>query len=119
MQLNSNYAKVGVDTFDFTGVYREVKQYLSAADLTVGNLETVVACKNKGYSGYPYFNAPDDFNISFSYAGFDFLITANNYALDQGWEGVKRTIEVMNEYKIHSTGTFYPRKTEIRLKILK
>ncbi|HEY6625408.1 MAG TPA: hypothetical protein VIZ21_00485, partial [Ignavibacteriaceae bacterium] len=24
-----NYAKVGTDTFDFTGVYREVKQFLS------------------------------------------------------------------------------------------
>ena len=24
-----NYAKVGADSFDFTGVYREVKPYLS------------------------------------------------------------------------------------------
>ena len=38
-----NYAKVDDDSFDFTGVYREVKQYLSDADFTVGNLETVIA----------------------------------------------------------------------------
>ncbi len=56
-----NYAKVGADSFDFTGVYREVKTYLSDPDLTIGNLETVIAGKNEGYSGYPYFNAPDDF----------------------------------------------------------
>lgn len=112
-----NYAKVGVDTFDFTGVYMEVKKYLSSADLTIGNLETVVAGKNKGYSGYPYFNAPDDFIYALKDAGFDFLITANNHALDQGWEGVKRTIEVMNEYQIHSTGTFLSKEDRDSLRI--
>jgi poly-gamma-glutamate capsule biosynthesis protein CapA/YwtB (metallophosphatase superfamily) len=101
-----NYAKVGADTFDFTGVYREVKKYLSEPDLTIGNLETVIAGKNKGYSGYPYFNAPDDFIYALKDAGFDLLITANNHALDQGWDGVKSTLEVINEYKIHTTGTF-------------
>jgi poly-gamma-glutamate synthesis protein (capsule biosynthesis protein) len=101
-----NYAKVGTDTFDFTGVYREVKQFLSAADLTVGNLETIIAGKNKGYSGYPYFNAPDDYIYALKDAGFDLLITANNHALDQGWEGVERTIEVVNENLLYQTGTF-------------
>lgn len=101
-----NYAKVGTDTFDFTGVYREVKQYLSDADLTVGNLETVIAGKNTGYSGYPYFNAPDDFIYALKDAGFDLLVTANNHALDQGWEGIEKTIEVINKHKMHRTGTF-------------
>lgn len=101
-----NYAKVGADSFDFTGVYREVKKYLSAPDLTIGNLETVIAGEGKGYSGYPYFNAPDDFIYALKRSGFDLLITANNHALDQGWDGVKRTIEVINQYKMHRTGTF-------------
>jgi poly-gamma-glutamate synthesis protein (capsule biosynthesis protein) len=101
-----NYAKVGADTFDFNGVYREVKEFLSAADLTIGNLETVVAGKNNGYSGYPYFNAPDDYIYALNDAGFDLLITANNHSLDQGWDGVKRTIEVINENRLYQTGTF-------------
>lgn len=112
-----NYARIGTDTFDFTGVYREVKQYLSAADLTVGNLETVIAGKNKGYSGYPYFNAPDDFVYALKDAGFDLLITANNHALDQGWDGVKRTIDVINENKIHRTGTFLSQEDRDSLRI--
>ena len=112
-----NYAKVGVDTFDFTGVYREVKQYLSSADLTVGNLETVIAGKDEGYSGYPYFNAPDDYIYALNDAGFDLLITANNHALDQGWEGVKRTIEVIDENKIHLTGTYLSQEDRDSLRI--
>jgi len=112
-----NYAKVEADSFDFTGVYKEVKQYLSAADLAIGNLETVIAGKNKGYSGYPYFNAPDDFIFALKDAGFDLLVTANNHALDQGWDGVKRTIEVINEYKIHRTGTFLSQEDRDSLRI--
>jgi len=101
-----NYARVDADSFDFTGVFCEVKPFLSDAGLTIGNLETVIAGKTKGYSGYPYFNAPDDFIFALKNAGFDLLITANNHALDQGWDGVKRTIEVINQNKIHRTGTF-------------
>jgi len=101
-----NYARVDADSFDFTGVYKEVKKYLSDADLTFGNLETVTAGKSVEYSGYPYFNTPDDFVYALKDAGFDLLITANNHALDQGWDGVKRTIELINKNEIHHTGTF-------------
>lgn len=112
-----NYAKVDADSFDFTMVYREVKKYLSSADLTIGNLETVMAGEETGYSGYPYFNAPDDFVYALKDAGFDLLITANNHALDQGWDGIKRTIEVINHYKIHRTGTFTSQKDQDSIRI--
>ena len=111
------YAKVDADSFDFTGVFREVKPYLSNADLTVGNLETVIAGENKKYSGYPYFNAPEDFIYSLKIAGFNLLITANNHALDQGWEGVKRTIDVLDRYKIHRTGTFTSQSDQDSIRI--
>lgn len=112
-----NYANVGADTFDFTGVYKEVKTFLSESDFTVGNLETVVAGKNKGYSGYPYFNAPDDFIYALKDAGFDLLITANNHALDQGWDGVKRTIEIINDNQLYQTGTFVSKEDRDSVRI--
>jgi poly-gamma-glutamate capsule biosynthesis protein CapA/YwtB (metallophosphatase superfamily) len=112
-----NYARVDKDSFDFTGVFREVKKYLSEPDLTIGNLETVIAGSKTGYSGYPYFNAPDDFVFALKDAGFDLLITANNHALDQGWSGVKRTIEVINQNKIHRTGTFISQEDKDSIRI--
>jgi poly-gamma-glutamate synthesis protein (capsule biosynthesis protein) len=112
-----NYARVGKDTFDFRGVYSEVKPYLQSADLTIGNLETVIAGAKKSYSGYPYFNAPDDFVFALKDAGFDLLITANNHALDQGWEGIKRTIDVLDDYKIHRTGTYTSQEDRDSLRI--
>ena len=58
------YAHVKDDSFDFNGTFSEVKKYLSDADFTIGNFETVLAGKKKRYDGYPYFNAPDDFLLA-------------------------------------------------------
>jgi len=101
-----NYAHVIDDSFDFNGVFSEVKKYLSDADFTIGNFETVLAGKKKGYSGYPFFNAPDDFLLAIKEAGFDFLVNANNHAIDKGVKGVERTIKKMDELGINHTGTY-------------
>ncbi|MFB3057204.1 MAG: CapA family protein [Ignavibacteriaceae bacterium] len=101
-----NYAHVKDDSFDFNGVFSEVKKYLSDADFTIGNFETVLAGKKKRYSGYPFFNAPDDFLLAIKEAGFDFLVNANNHAIDKGSNGVERTIKKMDELGIKHTGTY-------------
>ncbi len=41
-----NYARINADSFDFSGVYGEVKNYFLKADLTIGNLETITAGKS-------------------------------------------------------------------------
>jgi poly-gamma-glutamate synthesis protein (capsule biosynthesis protein) len=108
-----NYAYVEEDSFDFNGVFSEVKEYLSSSDFTVGNLETVFGGKELGYSGYPFFNAPDAFLLALKEAGFDFLITANNHALDQGEKGVRRTIKKLDELELKHTGTFLSEEQRI------
>ena len=114
-----NYARVDADSFDFKGVYRDVKKYLSEADFTFGNFETVLAGKSKGYSGYPFFNTPDAFLDAIKDAGFDLLVTANNHALDQGEKGVLRTIEKINDAGINQTGTFNSQRDRDSIRIFK
>ncbi|MFC2103022.1 CapA family protein [Bacteroidota bacterium] len=106
-----NYAKNNEDSFSFDGVFSEVKNIFSSDDFTIGNFETVLAGEKKRYSGFPYFNAPDEFLRAIKNAGFDLLITANNHSLDRGEFGLKRTIKKMNEIGINHTGTFLS-KTE-------
>ena len=101
-----NYAHVKDDSFDFNGTFSEIKKYLRDADFTIGNFETVLAGKKKFYSGYPFFNAPDDFLLAIKEAGFDFLVNANNHAIDKGARGVERTIKKMDELGINHTGTY-------------
>ncbi|MEJ2194968.1 MAG: CapA family protein [Ignavibacteriaceae bacterium] len=112
-----NYAYVAADSFNFNGVFSEVKDYLSSSDFTIGNLETVLGGKDLGYSGYPFFNAPDDFLYAIKVAGFDFLVTSNNHALDQGEAGARRTINKLSELGINYTGTFLSQEDRDSLRI--
>ena len=101
-----DYARVNADSFDFYPVYRFIKPFLQHSDFTFGNLETVTAGKASGYSGYPYFNAPDDFLNPLKSVGFDLITTANNHALDRGEEGVLRTIAQLKKNGLNYDGTF-------------
>lgn len=92
-------------SYDFAPCFAEVAPYVSAADVAIGNLETVLGGAALGYSGFPRFNAPDAFAEALAAAGFDVLTTANNHCLDQGPAAADRTLEVLDRLGIRHTGT--------------
>jgi poly-gamma-glutamate capsule biosynthesis protein CapA/YwtB (metallophosphatase superfamily) len=96
-------------SYDFGAVFSQVKDLLSAADLTIGNLETTLPGREELYSGYPQFGAPDAMAAALKEAGVDILNTANNHACDKGERGLIRTIEVLNEYGLLHIGTYQNR----------
>lgn len=112
-----NYAHVNDDSFDFNGVFSEVRKYLNDADFTIGNFETVLAGKKIGYSGYPFFNAPDDFLYAIKNAGFNLLVNANNHAFDKGTKGVERTIKKMDELGINHTGAYLSQRDRDSIRV--
>ncbi len=92
--------------YSFQGFFEDVREYLSSADLTLGNLETIVAGREKGYSGYPQFNTPREILTALREAGFDVLTTANNHSMDRRQTGVLKTIEHLDQEGLQHTGTF-------------
>lgn len=112
------YAKIGKDSFDFRPYFTEIKKSLSAADLTFGNLETVVAGKSKNFSGYPLFNSPEQLLDALKDAGFDLLFTSNNHSLDRGTEGVVRTIQNIKNRNLLNVGTYITEKDRNSLLLL-
>lgn len=100
-----NYAWVEKDSFDFNPVFSVIGDYLRSKDILIGNLETVLAGETKKYKGYPFFNTPNQFAYALKNTGFDFLTTANNHANDQGFDGVKRTLEILRKVNIIPLGT--------------
>ena len=112
------YARVDADSFDFTPTFNEVKKYFDSSDFVFGNLETVTAGKEKRYSGFPFFNSPDDYIKSLKKVGFNFLFTSNNHCLDRGETGIVRTLEKLNENQIASTGTFSSQKDRDSIRII-
>lgn len=97
--------------YDFIPVFKYVKKYIESADLAIGNLETVIAGEEIGYSGYPRFNTPEAALLALKDAGFDILSTANNHSLDQGKKGLINTIDSIHKYGMKNIGTYKDENT--------
>lgn len=103
-QVKSGY--MGDGNYDFTDDFKYVKKYISSADISIANFETVTAGNDKRFSGFPQFNSPKETLLSLKTSGFDILSTANNHSLDQGKEGILKTLEYIEEYGLKSAGTY-------------
>lgn len=112
------YAQVQGDSFNFVPFFRKVEKYFLNDDLTLGNFETTTAGRNEEYSGYPFFNSPDDYITSLKKVGFDILSTSNNHSLDKGVNGLLRTIEMMNLNEINYNGTFASQRDRDSIRLL-
>lgn len=94
------------DTHDFMSVFEDVAPFISEADLAIANLETTLAGSRLPYTGYPMFNTPDSIVDALKGAGFDTIVTTNNHSLDTGPDGLRRTVEVIEEKGLDPVGTY-------------
>lgn len=102
-QIKSAKQPDGV-TYDYTHCFDYIREYISAADIAVANLEVTLA--GPPYTGYPRFSSPDSLAAACRDAGIDVLVTANNHSADLGKRGIERTIKVLDSLNIRHTGTF-------------
>ncbi len=103
-------------TYDFSPYFEYVTPLLRRADWVFGNLETRLAGADvkirtqkgnvHGYTGYAFFNAPEQLSRDLKRAGFTLLSTANNHCLDRSLEGISRTNETLEAAGLMQTGTF-------------
>ncbi len=112
------YAWVEQDSFNFKPVFKYVKDFFHQKDLVTGNLETVFAGKGNGYSGFPFFNSPDQLLDALKDTGFKILFTSNNHALDQGKTGVIRTIKEIRKRGMINIGTYLSQKDRDSIRII-
>lgn len=92
-------------TYDFSYVFDDIKDYVSSADIAVGNLETTFAGKERGYSNYPRFNSPEQLAYNLKDMGIDVLCTANNHSMDTNYSGVVSTLDFLDDAGISHMGT--------------
>ncbi len=93
------------NTYDFSPFFTNIEKYTSSADITIGNLETTFAGKERGYSGYPTFNSPSELGIAIKNIGVDILCTANNHCMDKGYSGLSNTLDILDEQGFDHMGT--------------
>ena len=103
--------------YDFSYVYEDVKEYIGSADITIGSLETSFAGEDRGYSNYPVFNSPDSLATALKDIGVDIISQAGNHALDYGYSGICRTIDVLDSMGISHLGTYKTAEEQKKLLI--
>ena len=92
-------------TYDFSPFFTQISKYTSSADITIGNLETTFAGKDRGYSGYPTFNSPSELGTAIKDIGVDIVSTANNHCMDKGYSGLSKTLDTLDELGLDHIGT--------------
>ena len=104
--IKSGYDKQ-TDSYNFDNIFTWFAKYVSEVDYAAANLEVTLCGEDNGYSysGYPTFNSPDEIVDAAKAAGFDLLLTANNHTYDTGYDGFKRTQEVIDARELDHIGT--------------
>ncbi len=101
--------------YDFSYVFNDISKYTTTPDITIGSLETSFAGAERGYSNYPTFNSPDSLAYSIRQIGVDVLSTAGNHCLDMGFDGLSRTIDVLDSYHLDHLGTYKSKEDQEKI----
>jgi poly-gamma-glutamate synthesis protein (capsule biosynthesis protein) len=91
--------------YDFRPMLAGIAPQVAAADLAICHMETPLSQTNTRLSGYPTFNTPHELAEAFAATGFDSCSTASNHSLDQGLEGVRATLDVLDAAHLSHAGT--------------
>jgi poly-gamma-glutamate capsule biosynthesis protein CapA/YwtB (metallophosphatase superfamily) len=95
----------GKGGYDFAPLLAGMKPVIASADLAICHEEVPLAPPGGPYRNYPQFSAPPQVVKAISATGYDLCTTASNHAVDQGFAGVKRTLDDLDRAKIAHSGT--------------
>jgi poly-gamma-glutamate synthesis protein (capsule biosynthesis protein) len=93
-------------SYDFSAVLAPVAPLIEAADLAVCHLETPVAPRGGPYRGYPGFAVQPEIVDALAGAGYDLCSTASNHSMDDGTDGLVRTLDTLDAAGIAHSGTY-------------
>ncbi|GAA4875578.1 CapA family protein [Kitasatospora terrestris] len=91
--------------YDFAPMLAGVKPLIAAADLAICHMETVYGRDGGPYTGYPAFKSPPEVARALKDAGYDSCSTASNHTLDDGTDGIRRTLDAMDAVGLRHTGS--------------
>ena len=104
MPITNEAYNASSNTYDYTYLFEQVRPYFEKADYAVACLETTF--NGPPYSGYPQFCAPDELAFGLKSVGFDMLSTVGNHSLDTYYNGLVRTLDVLDKAGLEHVGTY-------------
>jgi len=90
--------------YDFRPMLSGVEPLVSRADLALCHMETVYGA-NGDYTGYPAFKSPPEVAEGLAATGYDGCSTASNHSLDDGADGIRRTLDALDREGVRHAGT--------------
>jgi len=101
--------RAGIDAggqgYDFTPMLKAAAPVVSRADLAICHMETVYGKDGGPYTGYPSFKSPPEVATALRATGYDSCSTASNHTLDDGADGVGRTLGALDAAGIRHAGS--------------
>jgi hypothetical protein len=104
-QAAADARETGEGAHDYRPLFAGVEPAISGADHAICHLEVPLAEEGGPYSGYPAFNAPPELADALRDTGYDVCTTASNHTLDQGEDGVRRTLDALDAAGVGHAGS--------------
>lgn len=96
----------GYDGLDFDPMFAELKPVVAGADLAICHAEVPFAAPGAPYQSYPVFAAPPQIARWTADMGWDLCVTSSNHSLDQGYDGLVRTLGLFDRAGVAHVGTY-------------
>lgn len=109
----------GGGRYDFGPMFAGVAPVFDRADLALCHEEVPFAAQGQEPQNFPVFAAPPEVAEWIGDFGFDGCTTASNHSLDQGYDGLVRTAELLRREGVAHIGTFRSRAERKRPVVLR
>ncbi|WP_042221492.1 CapA family protein [Oceanobacillus manasiensis] len=112
-----NISKTKSGKYDFTKKMAPAEDILKAGDISIVNLESLVAGEELGLMSFPKFNNPIELAENLKSFGTDIVTNSNNHTMDLGEEGALKSIENLEKIGLSYVGSHKSKadQKEIRL----
>ncbi|MEW2612940.1 CapA family protein [Streptomyces sp. NPDC047880] len=90
--------------YDFRPMLSGIRSVVSRADVALCHMETVYGA-NGVYTGYPTFKSPPEVARALAATGYDGCSTASNHSLDDGADGIRRTLDALDRAGVRHAGS--------------
>lgn len=98
-------ADAGGAGHDFGPMFADLKPVVSRADLAICHMETVYGEEGGPFTGYPDFTSPPEVAAALKETGYDSCSTASNHTLDDGADGLRRTLDALDRAGVRHAGS--------------
>lgn len=92
--------------YDFDPMFAALRPLIHGADLALCHEEVPFAAPGQAPQSYPVFAAPPQVAPWIASMGWDACTTASNHAVDQGFDGIVRTADLLDAHGVAHIGTF-------------